>query len=207
MDLKKIRENSLSSIKDLGLDISKSLPILDQVNNPRNKQQIINRTLVLYVIVAHSYGFHSSKALKWLEAECLMDELTLKEMDYLTRGIGDSNTFQLQVESLWALIWIISITSSLDYSTLCPNNFIKYFPDLKTQEKSFKFKKLAQLREIETIIKQADIAYCLQWSLENAAIHYKNKTNIIPRYMVQNRRKALDWVLWNEPWDEISLDT
>jgi len=128
-------------------------------------------------------------------------------MDYLTRGIGDSNTFQLQVESLWALTWIISITSSLDYSTLCPNNFINYFPDLKIQEKSYKFKQLAQLREIEMIIKQAEISYCLQWSLEHAAINYKRKTNIIPNYMVQNRRRAFDWVLWNEPWDEISLDT
>lgn len=207
MQLSEIRQGSLKVASRLGYPTNESLPLLDEVEVSRSSEEILARSLSLFGVVAHSYGFPSESALSWLEGEGLADQLSPIERKYLIEGSGDGKSFQGQVESLWALTWALSIHGSFDFSQLCSNDFIGLFPNVKTGESSQKFRSSIKFRGIEEVLVEADLAYCLHWGLTAAGINGKQISNAVPIYVVANRRKALDWILCDLPWDEISLDT
>lgn len=207
MQLLEIRQGSLKVASRLGYPTNESLPLLDDVGVSRSPEEILTRSLSLFGVVAHSYGFPSESALSWLEGEGLTDQLSQIEYKYLTAGSGDSKSFQRQVESLWALTWALSIHENFDFSQLCSNDFIGLFPNVKTGESSQNFRSSVKFRGIEEVLVESDLAYCLHWGLTAAGISEKQIPNAVPIYVIANRRKALDWILCDEPWDEISLDT
>jgi hypothetical protein len=144
----------------------------------------------------------------WLQSENLTKSLSLSERSFLDNSPKDQQArFQGYVEALWALAWILEINPSLDFEALCSNDFIHLFPNLKTGESGKAFRDRAALMPLYKIMEKADLAYCLHWGAVNSKVSGKQQSGKVPPHVIVNRRKALDWVIGSDAWDEVPLDT
>jgi len=78
-------------------------------------------------------------------------------------------------------------------------------PDLKRTESSDALRSKAELRPAAEIVQAADLNYLIHWLLRDGTQVKANRLFQTP--FVEERRRALDWLLGDADWNEISLDT
>lgn len=201
-----IRDRSRGVLAMHGLAIPESLPALD-VANPRPSGEILDRLFCLNAVAAAAYGFDAVKALSWLHREQLDGELTQPERSFLEQGRGDRDSIKVQVEGMWALAWAVSIVPEIDFWRDCNSGFVTLLPNLKTGESITRAMDQARLRASDQIVAACDLSYCLHWIIREALI----KDDPLPRdlkpHVVIERRRALEWILSEDAWEMVSLDT
>ncbi len=207
MDFNNIRTASCQLAKKFGFHIPASLPLLETDSDPRPIEDIVDRALIVSVIVAVSYGFKRDAALLWLEQESLMELLSPQEKDFLSGSDERRQQFQVQVETLCAFAWSLGLLPDLDFEKDCPNHLVSLYPDFKKMEPTAKFRERAKLRTTQEIVGACDAAYCLHWGLNQAMLDGVKSKRRISQIVVTERRRALEWILGKEDWDEIALDT
>jgi hypothetical protein len=131
MDLEKIRKRSVAKAEKLGYQTNPHLPLLDEDLSLRPENEIIERSLALFAVVATSYGFDKKSAISWLEREGVYGRLAASEKGFLLNDDGDCSFIQKQVEGLNAFSWSLGITKTLEFDQVCSNDLITLFPDLK----------------------------------------------------------------------------
>jgi hypothetical protein len=52
-----------------------------------------------------------------------------------------------------------------------------------------------------------DAAYCLHWGINQAGLDGIEPNPGLSYVVIAERRRALEWILNKENWDEITLDT
>ena len=186
------------------------LPLLDEPEGLRSAEEIADRCLSLSILVAHAYGWPAEQATALLDREQLWTSLTDAEQTFLG---GDHNpqsisSAQASVESLWVLTWALGIGPPLRFDQHCPDNLVNLLPDLKRGDEMSVFRASARPRSATDLIHAADLAYVLHWAVVDADLHRRSLPGWIDRYVVENRRRALDWILMpGETWEDIALDT
>jgi hypothetical protein len=206
MDLKLIREQSIQTAKQLGVDVSPTLPLLDAGLEMRGADEAISRLLAMNAVAAIAYGFDKTKAIAWLKQEALSGSLSEQEKRFVFEGVGQPEIFKVQVESMWALAWAMGITNELNFAKDCDNRFVMTLPNLKQSQNSADFHKKANPHPLEQVVAACDLAYCLHWAIRQSELTGKRPGNLKP-YVVVERRRALEWLLSKDAWDEVSLDT
>jgi hypothetical protein len=63
------------------------------------------------------------------------------------------------------------------------------------------------LRPTTEIAAAADLAYCLHWAVRDARLNDRRAPSGLEELEVMERRRALDWLLGNDDWYSVSLDT
>ncbi|MGP8199409.1 MAG: DUF4272 domain-containing protein [Limisphaerales bacterium] len=207
MDLKQIREESVQAAKGLGADVPTTLPLLDAGLEMRNGEETISRILAMNAVAAIAYGFDKGTAIAWLNQEALTDSLSGRERRFVLEGVGQPDRFKVQVEGAWALAWAIGITNQLNFAKECDNSFVTMLPNLKQGETSANFRKRIHPRPIEQAVAACDLAYCLHWAIRQAELIGRRTPGNLKPYIVIERRRALEWLLSKEAWDEVPLDT
>lgn len=206
MNLEQVREESELIAANLGYEVLPLLPLLDDELRLRDREIVVARTLALGAVVACSYGFEHRQAYRWLKHERLLQSLTLEEQKFLSNPYKP-NPFAYQVEGLWALAWSLKIVEELDFGKACAGNFVSLMPDLETQESSADFQGRAYLRTHEEIVAKCDLAYRLHWAVRQSELDGKSTPGKVAPYVITERRRAFEWLLSDENWDDISLDT
>jgi hypothetical protein len=140
-----------------------------------------------------------------LEREQLLAHLTHGEKLFLSGADSSVGLFKMQVEALWALSWCLSLVPALSFADPCSASFVSMLPDLKAGEAGATLREKAHLRALLDISKVRDLAYVLHWGLRQSALD--GRPAPLPEYVVAERRRALEWLLSEEPWDQVSLDT
>jgi len=208
INLDTIREKSWASVRKLGLIENPSLPLLDGQLELRTQDEICCRLLAMLPCAASAYGFPIDKARRWVEDnERLWCMLTPHEKSFLTGKNTDTTAFKLQVEAMWALAWVLSVSDDLSPHHLCPENFVEMLPDLKTEESPEMFRKKADLRSENEIVAMLDFYYCVHWSLKERYLAATSDLSQLKLEIIEERRRALEWVTGEEDWSELSLDT
>jgi hypothetical protein len=129
------------------------------------------------------------------------------EEAFLIEGSGEVGSVQSKVEALQAFAWSLGIVKKMEFDQVCDNNLIKLFPDIKNDGNSDDFKSKSRLRDIKEIIAACDLAYCLHWAVTQAGLENKKLPNDVAPHVIVERRRALEWLLSQDGWDDISLDT
>ncbi len=80
-------------------------------------------------------------------------------------------------------------------------------PNLKQSQSSTDFRKKANPRPLEQIVMACDLAYFLHWAIRQAELSGKQPPANLKPYVIVERRRALEWLLSKEAWDEVPLDT
>jgi len=201
-----IRRRSLKVLAGRGLTVPLHLPIPD-LANPRSAVEIVERLLCLNAVAAVAHGFDTGKALTWLAREHLESKLIWTERAFLQRGQGSRCGFQLQVEAMWGRAWALGIVSELEFWRKCSSEFVALLPNLKIDESVERL--TAQINPIETgeIIAARDLSYCLHWIIRDIMMRNDRLPPDLEPYTVIERRRALEWILGEEPWEELATDT
>jgi hypothetical protein len=133
----------------------------------------------------------------------------MNEETYLnSRSNGQDNVSkQWQIESLWALAWCLGVHPNLDFSDSCSDSFVRMLPDIAKDAATSSFRNRLQLREKTEITEKTDLAYCLHWAVRDAEISRKKLPGKVPGQVVVERRRALEWMIGQDPWDEVAMDT
>jgi Domain of unknown function (DUF4272) len=207
MDAYAIRSVSKDIAKSAGLALPDHLPLLDDSLQLRSQNDAISRLLCLTAIGAASYGFDKEKALAWLSQEKLKDMLTRGEIAFLREELGSPQVFQAQIEGMWALAWALSFVPSLGFWQDCDSRFVTLLPNLKISQSGDQWRRKGRYRKTEDVIAACDLAYCLHWTVRQAEIDGKPTPARLKPYVIVERRRALEWLLSNNAWDAISLDT
>lgn len=205
INVMKVREKSLSAAEKFGFDINKQLPTIELTKN-RDISEIIGRTLALYAVVAVSYGLDRKDSIKWLKKEFIYGYLSNSEIDYLLNSTEEDGFFNRQVESLNVFAWSLFLVETIDFSAHCSSNLVSKFPDILKFENSKYFKKMSKLRDYETIYEFCDLSYCLHWAFVENPVDKRRNSNV-EKHVVIERRRALEWLISDVGWDELSLDT
>jgi hypothetical protein len=207
MPMESIRQSSIVVATALGYPVNPHLPLLDASAVVRSVSEIVGRIFAMHSVAAAAYGFDRRRALSWLRRESCDELLTSAEIDFLESGMGDRQVFANQVEGLFALTWAVSIIRSLDFSIPCPNEFVFHLPNLKAEQDGEDFRIKAKLRPPEEDVAATDLAYCLHWAIRDAQLRGTKIPGKVEPYVIVERRQALEWLLTDESWDDITLDT
>lgn len=202
-----IRRGSHDIARKLGFHIPASLPLLNEEIKPRGKDKAIDRALIVSAVVATSYGLNRDIAWSWLDQESLIEGLSDKERSFLDGSDEPRKQFQAQVETLCAFAWSLKLLPDMDFARGCPDNLVSIYPDLKILEPAGRFRKGAELREEKELVEACDLAYCLHWGLNQAMVDGIKPKRRLSQIVVAERRRALEWILGAEAWDDITLDT
>ena len=202
-----IRASSCQLAKVFGFEVPVTLPLLEADLALRPTGEIIDRALVVSVIVAASYGFGRNDALSWLAQESLTKCLSRQEADFLNGSDKTRHQFQSQVESLCAFGWALGFLPELDFSKDCPDRLVAIYPNLKAMTPAVGFRESAELRPVQKIAEACDAAYCLHWGLRQSMLDGVKPKRPLSSKVVTERRRALEWMLNKNAWDDISLDT
>lgn len=205
MDLGGIRDESLAQAERLGVWVLPGLPVLDEVMEMRGSEEAASRLLAMGPVAASSYGFDRARAIAWLKQEGLFGFLTDRENRFLIDGVGDPEPFREQVEGMWALAWALGIVSELEFDKQCDDNFVEVFPT--SDQSSAGFRAKVKPRPLEEVIAALDLAYCLHWAVRDAMIRGKPIPGNLDPVVVIERRRALEWLVSKDEWDEVTLDT
>lgn len=174
----------------------------------RTTRDIANRALALHALVACSFGFDKSAAISWCKKEGVITALTESELKDLESNSADMDQYQCYVEALYAFVWVLGRVDKLDFNDHCPEHMVGIYPDLLTDESAVEFIDLVNIQSKQKVLEACDLAYCIHWALRdielNGGARYPNG---IEPYVVVERRRVLEWLLSEESWDEISLDT
>jgi hypothetical protein len=207
VDRKQIREQSLASARRLGYEVNEGLPLLDDELRLRSQESAVERFLCLHAAAACAYGFDRLKAKAWVDRESVYSSLTDDERRFIEHGEGDAGPFRTRIEAMWALAWALGIAGAIDFGKGCPDSLATMLPDLREGESSAAFRRRASFRSVLEISSAADLAYCLHWAIRQAELDRQPLIGKVEPYVIIERRHALDWLLSEDPWDEVSLDT
>ena len=203
-----IRQRSLKEAARLGYSVSIALPLSDPDVKAREVNELVDRFLVLHALVAVSYGYSRDTVKGWLEQEHLVGALSASERRYLQAADATDDVFYRGLsEGVWTLMWASGLAPELDFAEPCPNNLARMLPNLKTAESSSMFRSRAQPRSTDELLAAADLAYCLHWALTDAALRGLAPPRGVSAWVVIERRRALEWALSDEDWDDVPLDT
>jgi hypothetical protein len=207
VDVKQIRTRSVNVAANAGIEIPISLPPLDESISIRGTGDAVDRLLVLNVVAAVTHGFERARALEWLRREELIQLMTPGESAFVLSGEGPPGVFQVQVEAMWALAWTLMLVPQLDFWKACDSRFVTMLPDLKSGQSGADWYSTAEMRSKEEVVEACDLAYCLHWAVRQAQLDGRSPPGGLEAHIVTERRRALEWLLYGEPWDAITLDT
>ena len=207
MNLNTIRDKSIQKAKAMGYEVNSSLPLLDDGISIRGNNEIIDRCLALFATVAGSYGFAKPDAIDWLNQEELDSVLSESESLFLKGSDSEKVHYQKQVEALNAFAWMLGYVKEMEFDQVCENNLISLYPDIKNKASSTEFRAKSNIRSLQEIVEKCDLSYCLHWAVTDAGLSNKRLPGDIGTHVIIERRRALEWALSNDEWDEVSLDT
>jgi hypothetical protein len=207
MDLESIRQQSLKTAITLRYPLNESLPRLDETSITRTVDEIVMRLSCLHASAACAYGFERGRAWSWLEQENAIRRLAPSEFQFLTQATGNPQRFKLQIEGMWGLAWALGLVPQLDFGKACDDAFASLLPNLKQGETSMSLRQRSELRTSEEVVGACDLAYCLHWAIRHAQVAKGTVPGRVQAYVIEERRRALEWLLSDEEWDEVTLDT
>jgi hypothetical protein len=195
--MEEVRERSRRLARRLGYGrTAADLPAPD-TGALRPTAAIVDRALVLNVVISCAYGLSTEAALDWLTAEDLFEAVTDGEHEFLV-DVAEGLRVQelarrLEVESLFTLLWSVSIVDDLDFDRGA-GDVAAYVPDLSLGESGDALRADAQRRDGTDLYAAFDLATVLASLLADEELHVGLSPGDVEPYVIWERRRALAWV-------------
>jgi len=201
-----IRKKVIQKLRENEIPFRVALPEVEKVIL-RPKKEVTDRVLCLYALIGLSMDNVNRVALKdWLIDEGVYGSLEIGEKQLFEiprREYPRNKKMELSWlrESMFLLIWAgdyVKEELSLPREQVDIEKYLKFIPP---EVPSIKFEKEFEYRSIEEIHFQVDLNYCLH------SIIREDKIKEIDNSVLLERRRALEWLVSNDNWCEVSLDT
>ncbi len=132
---------------------------------------------------------------------------TARELAHLESQESMLRELQDQVEALNAFAWVLGFVPEMPFDRECVDDLITVFPDLKAGASSSDYRNDARLRLSSEAFEALDLAYCLHWAVVDAQLNGRSSPRSNDAYIIVERRRALEWMMSDVEWDDVSLDT
>lgn len=205
-DFAAIRKESARFAISLGYKTNPNLPLLEVDNWKRSREEIADRTLLILVASAVSYGFPPKQAFAWVKDNNLLHAASTEERILLDGGFCDPS-HKFRPEGTWVLGWVLGTARDFKLDKPVPNDAVFKFPDLRVPESAKAWKAKIKLMDAREAVAALDLYYCLHWAIQYSALRGKSPDGPLYAYSIIERRRALEWCFGIEDWDMISLDT
>lgn len=209
----------------LGVSVPRHIPVGTAPDEYafRSEREVASRSLALDCVNSTAFGLSKEKAALWLTRHDLTSFLTQEETRFLQTpdvprkeleavfagrpASAEGNAIRVRIEALWALAWALGLVQAVSWDRYCADYLTSLFPDHRGDPDPADFYERAQLRSKEEILLQADIAVCLHWAVHEAGLGRRAYPFSVRAYVIEQRRRALNWILSDAPWDEVPMDT
>ena len=206
----KRRQKTVAELTKRKIRTLDALPVVvaDEEVHLRAAQEVAKRAVCLMAVACEAEGRPDFSALEFLKKHGLEGDLSPAEKKLLTdKELFDKqrNSFTWRYESLATLMWCLKQRKDLPF----PDAQQRPIVDITTIEKDVKgFVANAELRSVEEILDQNDLAYRCNWAGRNARQKGKEQAGMILS-VVYERLYALNWItrLKNAKWDDVSTDS
>lgn len=216
--LEEVRARTHTRLSALGFPVPPPhLPLLadsDGLLALRPATELADRLAVLNVRVSLAFGMPSASARAWLSDNGLTHCLTAKEQRLVAGAAKVDEQEQAQVEALWALSWVFSLSEDLDPADYCSDHLVELLPNLRESEplEEWTTRMTPMLRPVEEVVSELDLLYAMTWGVTDLRLSGKPSPGTVAAYVHWERRRALEFAVANpeiEPtsWDEIDLST
>ena len=163
------------------------------VGTLRSTEEILERALVLNVVISCAYGLPTLTALDWLRTHGLLDRLTDDEREFLvdvSEGIHvEELARKLQVESLFALLWALSLVDELDFDRGCGDEVTRVMPDIQAGDDADELRAAATLRAAEELYAALDLATVLASAIGDEDLQLGLSPGDVEPYVVWERKR------------------
>jgi Domain of unknown function (DUF4272) len=176
-----------------------------RVGKLRSAEDVVDRALVLNVVISCAYGLSAISALDWLRRHDLLDLLTDDERDYLedvAEGLHvEDLARKLQVESLFALLWALTLVDEFDFDRGCGDEVTRVMPDISAGDEvtSSPLWTDGHLRDEDELYAALDLATVLGATLGDEDLQLGLSPGDVEPYVVWERKRALEWI-HGAPW-------
>jgi hypothetical protein len=161
-------------------------------------KEILERALVLNVVISCAYGLPPLTALDWLRREGLLDRLSEDEREFLvdvSEGLHvEELSRKLQVESLFALLWAVSLVEDLDFDRGCGDEVARVMPDIQAGDDAAEVRAAATRRDPDELYAALDLATVLASAIGDEDLQLGLSPGDVEPYVVWERRRALAWL-------------
>ena len=202
MDLAKVRKNSWKTAQKLGYPTNKKLPLIDLPLNIRPVKEVGRRMLALKAVLACAFSTDNRDMVQmWVDQEDLEDSFTKTECSLIFDGKGNPDKIDLEIESLWMLAWCTNLIANMDYAEYCGDYLSDLMPSIESMNSKVSFMRTLDLRSIDEVSEALDLAYCLNWGAIEIRVNNTKTPVKVREYVIEYRRKALEWLVSEEEWD------
>ena len=203
------REQSARVLADLGLPTPAMLPLLDDFTL-RPTEEILRRVGVLSALAAVAYGCPAEAALEWVRSSDLLKDLLPAELAYFDHGVHRPSDPEASLpEAIFGLAWALQLSAApLDFRTAAPDDLIHAVPHPPPGARDWRpFVMSARPRPAAQVGRMLDLYYCLHWAAVEAGLRGDPGGSGAEWSAVVERRRALEWLVSADAWDEVALDT
>jgi hypothetical protein len=210
MDFRALRARSAIRLERLGLDEDmEPLPLLsgDDLAWVRPAEHAVARCHAIAAALAVEQGAGAGEILDELREHDLERWLAGPERDLVLhrageRELGDAAVEQAEIdvswrqEALWALLWALGFVEELRADEPCGDEtaYERMAPEMDPAQTV----EGIELRPVEELAAELDFHFCWHWQLRRAEQDED---------VVRERRLALEWLVGDEDWEQITLDT
>ena len=139
-------------------------------------------------------GARELRLLRHLERDLNMDTEELHQL---------SVDISWREEALWALMWSIELVDDLPPDELCDRE--PFYERLAPDVDPANGRTDVALRPLAELASMLDFYYCLHWHARNAQYHAQMWDPEIAPGVVLERRRALEWLFQDVPWEDVDL--
>lgn len=212
--------NSINILKDQEIPYIEQLPLIANSLDchRRSVDEIARRAIALCISanfaidVANADNKKQLKSSKKFYTKLLE---TYRAKNYLTENekelfekMDQNLAIQIswQFEGLVILFWALNLIHDLSYPMELVNP--KVLSSLLSENNNYiEFLNKCELRPIEEILDQADLTYRYDWYCIDSKINGVNVDEKINSEIVLERHRALNWLIQNDDWDNVNIDT
>jgi hypothetical protein len=205
---RKLRSEAI--LRAEGVPLLATLPVMETTAEAvkRSKEEVALRTLCLLVVAAKGEGLRQEVVEGVLESYELRPYLTPKELGFVldnSPSQHDRIQFNWRHEAAWTLLWALGFVAELGKpSQICD---VEFAARTMTETTTSQFIEDSKLRPITEILDQADLIYRYHWAVRNARIKGQQIPAALDPGVTQERHYALNWLVMEQAWDDITTET
>ena len=193
-----------------GIPFFAQLPVIETTAEvlKRPKEEVALRTLCLLLVAAKGEGLRQEVVEGVLESYELRPHLTPKELAFVldkSPSQQDRIQFTWRHEAAWTLLWALGFVAQLGKpAQICD---VEFAAGTMAQTTTSQFIEDSKLRPITEILDQADLIYRYHWAVRNARIKGQQIPAALDPGVTQERHYALNWLVMEQAWDDITTAT
>ncbi len=184
----------------------------DNIDTPRTSEEIARRAIALHCIIAASHGVSKKDIIKWLQEERLWNELTPREVRFMTHDDNPDKEVSWMtwfVEAQVTLLWAIGKLNSLPSLTVKCDTALVVGAIPGLFESTTPFIESATLRSAVELDREEEELYDIRCQIEQAIKIGKAVSGGYDKDVAFFRHYGLSWVVGycGQAWDEVTPDT